>query len=349
MIAATGGEPRRLTYHPGGDVAVAWAPDGKSIVFASNRTTERDLPQLWTVPVTGGPAERVALPSGNAASYSADGKRVAYQPFPQWQPAWKHYRGGQASQIKNTVLWLVDVEHPTPVEIDQSRLEEPLSEGNEPAWSPDSQWITYAKPMPNLMHAVFVYSLADKSTHQLTDPRSDARAPRFDRSGKYLWFVASTNLGPATGASDMSALGRATTGSIYGIVLRKDLPSPFASESDEEAAGSGSAAATKTEPKSTRIDLDNIDQRIIAAPIPRANYLGLEVGDNSLFVLSTVVAQSDEELNEVGIHAPAQVQKFDLKTRKLRRARETPVRAPEAAGVPRLRAAPAEAMTAHIL
>jgi tricorn protease len=540
VIAATGGEPHRLTFHPAFDVPLAWSPDGKSIVFGSNRTTERDLPQLWTVPATGGPAERLPLPAGNAAAYSPDAKRLAYQPFPLWQPAWKHYRGGQAAQIwiadlatshvtkvpretsndlwpmwsdntiyfvsdragpkalfaydlgankvselardahgfditsasigpggivfdrlgqiavydfaakqikpvpitisdelpqtrarfmpvgpeqilraaisptgkrvlieahgevlsvpvdkgnarnltttpgiadrspawspdgkwiawlsdrsgeyelyfmspdglgalhivelhgggyyytprwspdsknvvipdKNNALWLVDLDHPTPVQIDRSRLEEPISEANAPVWSPDSQWITYTKPMPNLLHAVFVYSLADKTAHQLTDARSDARAPRFDRSGKYLWFLASTNLGPAEATSDMSGLGRATTGSLYGIVLRKDLPSPFAPESDEEAAGSGAgSAAAKGEPaKTTRIDLDAIDQRIIAAPIPRANYLELEVGDNALFVLSTVVAESDEDLIEVGQHAPAQVQKLDLKTRKL--------------------------------
>lgn len=539
VIAATGGEPHRLTYHPGFDVAVGWAPDGKSIVFASNRTTERDLPQLWSVPVAGGPAERLPLPSGNSAAYSPDGKRLAYQPFQQWQPAWKHYRGGQAAQIwiadlatshvtkvpretsndlwpmwsdntiyfvsdragpkalfsydlgtnkvqelardpngfditsaqigpggivfdrlgqisiydfatkqvkpvaiaiadelpqtrarfmpvaadqilratisptgkrvlveahgevlslptekgtarnltntpgiadrspawspdgkwiawlsdrsgeyalyfmspdglgdlhtvqlhgagfyyaprwspdskklvipdKNNALWLVDVDHPAPVQIDQWRLEEPLTVANAPSWSPDSQWVVYAKSMPNLLHAVFAYSLADKKLHQLTDARSDARSPRFDRSGKYLWFVATTNLGPATAGGDMSALGRATTGSIYGIVLRKDLPSPFAPESDEEATGSGSAAAPgKNEPKATRIDLDGIDQRIIAAPAPRANYTALEVGDNALFVMSTVVAESDEDLDELGPHVPAKVEKLDLKSRKL--------------------------------
>ena len=36
---AEGGEPKRLTWHPGADAVQGWTPDGKSIVFASSRAT----------------------------------------------------------------------------------------------------------------------------------------------------------------------------------------------------------------------------------------------------------------------------------------------------------------------
>src|SRR5919109_925015 len=32
VVPATGGEPKRLTYHPGADEVVGWTPDGKNIV-----------------------------------------------------------------------------------------------------------------------------------------------------------------------------------------------------------------------------------------------------------------------------------------------------------------------------
>jgi tricorn protease len=186
-------------------------------------------------------------------------------------------------------------------------------------WSPDSQFITYSKFLPNQYHGVFVYSLADKKAHQLTDGRSDCLSPRFDRSGKYLWFVASTNLGPALGGGgDMSAMGRATSNTPYGIVLRKDQSSPFGSESDEENAGSGSAVkpADKT---TVRIDYEGIDQRIVAVPVPRANYVQLEVADGTLFLMSGAIVETDEDSAELSGHDPVQVQRFDLKTRKLDR------------------------------
>jgi tricorn protease-like protein len=37
VVPASGGIPRRLTYHPAADYAVGWTPDGKSVIFRSNR------------------------------------------------------------------------------------------------------------------------------------------------------------------------------------------------------------------------------------------------------------------------------------------------------------------------
>ena len=104
VVPASGGEPRRLTHHPGPDVAVGFTPDGKKVLFASMRRTPRDLPRLFTVPIAGGAAEELPLPSGADACYSPDGKRLAYVPFPQWQAAWKKYRGGQT-----TPVWIADL------------------------------------------------------------------------------------------------------------------------------------------------------------------------------------------------------------------------------------------------
>src|SRR5271169_5860451 len=39
VVAATGGEPHRLTYHPGSDVAVGWTNDGQSILFRTTRSS----------------------------------------------------------------------------------------------------------------------------------------------------------------------------------------------------------------------------------------------------------------------------------------------------------------------
>src|SRR5689334_18602860 len=51
VIPATGGEPRRITYHPGNDGVVGWTPDGKSIVFLSNRGTGMPTPRMYTMPI----------------------------------------------------------------------------------------------------------------------------------------------------------------------------------------------------------------------------------------------------------------------------------------------------------
>jgi hypothetical protein len=92
------------------------------------------------------------------------------------------------------------------------------------------------------MHGVFVYSLEDKKIHQVTDGRSDVESARFDRSGKCLWFLATTDVG-VSAAGGMTAMGHAVTRSVYGAVLRKDLPSSVAPESDEEGVDKGAPHA----------------------------------------------------------------------------------------------------------
>src|SRR5262245_17625973 len=100
VVAAAGGVPKRLTYHPSADTVRGWTPDGRSIAFTSTRASYYHFAdQLYTVPAGGGFALQVPLPIVEDLSYSADGSHLAYVPHPQWQPAWKRYRGGQTTPI----------------------------------------------------------------------------------------------------------------------------------------------------------------------------------------------------------------------------------------------------------
>ena len=90
--------PRRLTWHPGADVVQGFTADGKSVLFTSPRAvfTSR-YTQLYTVPVEGGPEVRLPIPHADRASYSSDGKRIAYNPLSPRFLQWKRYRGGAGS------------------------------------------------------------------------------------------------------------------------------------------------------------------------------------------------------------------------------------------------------------
>ena len=454
VIPAAGGEPKRLTYHPGADYVVGWTPDGKRILFNSARSSYYHLTdKLFTVPLEGGLPDELPLPIAEQGSFSPDGTHLAYVPHPQWQAAWKRYRGGQTTPIwiadlkdssvqkiprensndfnpmwvGNTVYFLSDrngavslfaydteskrvsevikndgldfksasaapdaivIEQfgalrlydlnshqlkdisvrvagdflqvrPHFVKVDPKRIhnfnlsptgtralmeawgeiftvpaekgdirnlthspavadrdpawspdgrwvayfsDEPgdyelqlrdqtgmgkvrhINLGKEPSfyyspvfspdskniaysdkrlnlwyvdwekgtpklvdtdyfegpqfnqtWSPDSKWIAYAKQIPNHLHAIFVYSLEQGKSYQVTDGMSDALYPVFDKNGKYLYFTASTDTGLTGGQGwDMSGDNQRVTRSVYIVVLAKDLPSPLAPESDEE-------------------------------------------------------------------------------------------------------------------
>jgi len=105
VVAAAGGVPKRLTYHPGVDEVVGWTPDGKSVLFLSTRSSYYHFaPKLFAVALDGGFPSEYPLPIVAGASLSPDGSRIAYVPHPQWQRAWKRYRGGQT-----TPIWVADL------------------------------------------------------------------------------------------------------------------------------------------------------------------------------------------------------------------------------------------------
>ncbi|MGD0205742.1 MAG: prephenate dehydrogenase/arogenate dehydrogenase family protein, partial [Dehalococcoidia bacterium] len=139
--------------------------------------------------------------------------------------------------------------------------------------------------------------------------------------------TASTNTALSTGWLDMSSLQRAVTRSVYVMVLKKDLPSALAPESDEEKpkeaeksdkdkqADKGDKDQAKQEkPVTVEIDLENISQRILALPIPARNYQQLEAGKPG--VLYLVEGPPVDPLEFEDGPPTLTVHKFDLKTRK---------------------------------
>jgi tricorn protease len=116
VVPAEGGEPKRLTYTAtlGRDevsdrmgpnnIGMGWTPDGKNVLFRSRMRSFNDfIGQLYTVPAEGGLPEELPLPRGGFASYSADGKQLAYNRIFREFRTWKRYRGGMCDDV-----WLYD-------------------------------------------------------------------------------------------------------------------------------------------------------------------------------------------------------------------------------------------------
>jgi tricorn protease len=117
VIPAIGGVPKRLTYHPAADSAVGWTPDGKSVIFRSNRESSSPrYTKLFKVSLDGGLPTALPLPMAFSGKFSADGKYFAYSPVGGASPfnysayvAWRNYRGGLASSVWITDMVTLDV------------------------------------------------------------------------------------------------------------------------------------------------------------------------------------------------------------------------------------------------
>src|SRR5206468_2035572 len=207
---------RNLTNTTGAtDRHTAWSPDGKWIAYFSDESGEYSL----HLRDQKGMGEVSKINLGNPPSFF-------YSPV--WSPDSKKIAYGD----KRLNIWYVDIEKGTPVKVDTLGRGFALNQ----KWSPDSRWLVYTKPLKSWYSAVFAYSLDEGKTHQITDGLGDAGHPAFDKSGKYLYFTSSTDIGPRIFGFDMSSYPHRPTRSVYVCVLRKDLPSPLAPESDEEKA-----------------------------------------------------------------------------------------------------------------
>jgi tricorn protease len=293
-VPAEKGDARNLTHSTTVmERDAAWSRDGKSIAYFSDESGEY---ALHIVDQSGfGPVKKIAL--GNPPSFFYG---------PSWSPDNKKI----LFTDKRLNVWYADVEKGTTVKVDTDRFDDPSVTIN-PSWSPDSKWLTYSKFLTSHLRAIFVYSLESGKASQITESLGDARYPVFDKNGKTLFFTASTNLGLSSGWLDLSSYQHPVLRSVYAAVLKTGDKSPMEPESDEEkveeekkpeekkdatakpaeAKKDDKDEAKKEEPKKEEetkvvIDLDGISQRIVALPIPAANYAAIDAGKTGILFLT---------------------------------------------------------------
>lgn len=249
-----------------------WSPDAKTIAYISDAGGDQQL-ALFDL-------------AANTEKFLDLGEKPASYSGLKWSPDSK-----QIVYIDNkNHLWVMDVAGGKSTKVDQSLFTSPRS-AIVSSWSPDSKWIAYDRDLPSHLNAIFLYSLETGKSTQITDGLSNAKSPIFDRDGKALYFFASTNTGQAASWLDISSYNAPlSTSSVYAVVLRKDLPNPLQPQSDEEAlpvTPPTGPPAKPVPPPAFHIDLDEIESRTIALPMPSADYVGLEPGPNgSFFALS---------------------------------------------------------------
>jgi tricorn protease len=303
------GDVRNITNTSGvAERDPAWSPDGKTIAYFSDASGEYELHLR----------DQTGL--GEVKKFKL-GDPPAFYYLPRWSPDSK-----KIAYTDNRVnLWYIDLDTGKNVLVTTNTYAG--STAFHPSWSPDSKWLAYSRTLKNHLHAVFFHQLDAGKSFQITDGMSDALHPQFDRSGKYLYFSASTNAGVATGGIEMSNFNFPVTRGVYLVVLDKTLPSPLSPESDEEKGveKKGKPMADDKEMKlapPVKIDLENIGQRIIALPIPVRNYTDLQAGKaGTLFVLEApitpVAAAPPGPPGRGGFFGKSTLHKFDLSKRKL--------------------------------
>jgi tricorn protease len=186
VIPVTGGEPKQLTYYPargpltprwGYDNQVyGWTPDGKSIVFRSNRDSwTLGVCNLYTVPMTGGPAEKLPMPESGAGDYSPDGTKLVYSPRFRDFRSEKRYSGGTAND-----LFIFDL-----ATSDAKRITDNPRADRDPMWIGNT---IYFNSDRDGHFNLYAYDVAKGATTQLTNNTVwDVRWPSSDNQSRIVY------------------------------------------------------------------------------------------------------------------------------------------------------------------
>lgn len=281
------GEARNISNSPGSyEKFPSWSPDGKYISYLSDKNGAYQL--VLRNQSTKGEPEYINL--GDTHFY--------FEPI--WSPDSKKLFYSDA----HLNLFYIDIKTRKHILVKADKLSSEVNRTGDifnPSWSPDSKWIAYQATLPNAVTAVFLYNL-EKETHiQVTDGMSTSISPTFSKDGKYLFFLASTNIGLTNSGLHMSSYERSANYSTYALILSKNTPTLYKKESDEESVKADDSVPPKvksekkekkaakdslSKDQSITIDTQDLSRRIIPLPIPASNSISINGGiENKLLYL----------------------------------------------------------------
>ncbi|MBI5154515.1 PDZ domain-containing protein, partial [Candidatus Poribacteria bacterium] len=196
--------------------AVFGGKEGESVFFTSDRSGEEELYRI-NARKAGDP---VCLSCGQEGlgswrfplAVTADGKRAAW-----------------ADQV-GTLRWM-DTEKKDVKTVDDSDI----WEIDQYEWSPDGQFLAYAKYEPNIARRIYIHDADAGENHPVTDGFYDSWSPSWDPKGDYLFFLSGRTFDPVFDAQDFNAIMGPMT-RPYMALLRKDSENPFLEKDPYEEA-----------------------------------------------------------------------------------------------------------------
>jgi Tol biopolymer transport system component len=204
-----GATSRQLTHENRIVLGLAWTPDGKEIVFSSNRAGDKTL---WRISASGGMPERLPVVGDNAAfpAIARQGTRAAFVRYnfqtslwrldldpeglrrpavqlmasrfndadPMLSPDGRHI-AFTSDRSGATDVWVSDSQGANAVQLTSMRF------ARDPYWSPDSKNIVF-EGRPGDGSLIFVIAAGGGKPRQLSS--EEGYVPSWSRDGRWVYF-----------------------------------------------------------------------------------------------------------------------------------------------------------------
>ncbi len=212
VVPVSGGQPKRLTFDNLKVEGLTWEPDGKHIVYSTNRGGPFTL---WRVGLDGGPPELVPVTGRSVSSpvMSRDGQRLVYEDWNGQTDLFSldtRAAGAQAQQVTYTTrwdwnpavspdgtrialasdrtgfseIWVADRDGGNALKL--TAFGGPYTSG--PAWSPDGREIVFDNPAANGNFDIYAVNADGGAPRRLTTALAEDRFPHFSPDGKWIYF-----------------------------------------------------------------------------------------------------------------------------------------------------------------
>lgn len=191
--------------------------------------------------------------------------------------------------------------------------------------SPDGRWVAYSCSIDPHRMGIKLFDRKTRSIHDITNPVLMDSRPVFDPQGKYLFFLSRRIFDPVHDNLDFNY------GFPKGIVpmaltLQAGLLNPFAPKSESPADGNDEQPETRRDktdtgskpenpaPTPVDIDLEGIQGRSVAMPVPDGIYHDIHATKDKIWLLESTVEGSLANQRSTGKPQGLKLGFFNLKT-----------------------------------
>ncbi len=219
-VPVESGVTRNVTATDGvAERSPAWSPDAKWIAYFSDRSGEYELTirrsdgKTFDGADLNGEKRLTDMGAGwkDSISWAPDSEKLVFT-------------------TNDGAIHLYDFEQGSTQRIHANPLGFPLDVD----WSADSSWLAWSHPhSSSRMDAIYLYDVANGTTHEVTSGMFDDSNPVFDRDGDFLFFHSSREFTPIYADLDTTWI-YANTRSLCAVPLRADVENPWAPENEEE-------------------------------------------------------------------------------------------------------------------